>query len=372
MTLYLRTTGEIWLTFELALNLLYTLVAVPNLPIQRRTPMRHWLSALTALATLAGSALPAVAADASLTAAPTTPTEDLPVPPDFSFSVGTRAWWTSGYSEFSYSFPNPHINPLSELRWRGVDALIPEVNADFSWKLLVLRAAVGWSKSEQGVLIDEDFLLDDHNGRVSVSRSSVESDIFYVNGDVGIRAYRWLSKDGRLGFFDFLGGYQYWREKYEGFGLTGNASPPLGLPVAPQSSRVFTDEFTWQSIRIGARYQVPFPKGFGFKAEAMFIPWSKFELEDIHHLRTSGMALSVRTRAFARQRREVRVQAEGAITYTIGKGFSVEGGFSLLEARVGGGRHRYSAFDRHADIEVVKVPRRSATAHLSAFSIVSE
>jgi len=197
---------------------------------------------------------------------------------------------------------------------------------------------VGWSKSEQGVLIDEDFLLDDHNGRVSVSRSSVESDIFYVNGDVGIRAYRWLSKDGRLGFFDFLGGYQYWREKYEGFGLTGNASPPLGLPVAPQSSRVFTDEFTWQSIRIGARYQVPFPKGFGFKAEAMFIPWSKFELEDIHHLRTSGNgALRQDPSLRATAEGGFGVQAEGAITYTIGKGFSVEGGFRYSRLASGEG-----------------------------------
>jgi hypothetical protein len=150
--------------------------------------MQHWRAAFAALVILIGSALPAVAAEGA-------PSDDLPVPPDVSFSVGTRAWWTSRYSEFSFSVPG--INPRSELRWRGVDALIPEVNADFAWKRLVLRAAAGWGKSENGVLIDEDFSLDDHNGRFSVTRSSVESEIFYANGDVGTRVFRWGHETSR-------------------------------------------------------------------------------------------------------------------------------------------------------------------------------
>ena len=287
--------------------------------------MRHWLAAFAALFTLVGSALPAVASEQ-------VPTEDLSVPPDISFSIGTRAWWTSGSSEWSFSLPG--INPRSELRWRGVDALIPEVNADFAWKRLVLRAAAGWSKSENGVLIDEDFLLNDHNGRFSVTRSSVESEIFYANGDVGIRAFRWVSKDGRLGFFDFLGGYQYWREEYEAFGATGVSFAPPGNAVAPGSSKVNSEKFTWQSLRIGARYQIPFPKGFGFKAEAMFIPWSRFELEDTHHLRSD---LSQNPSLRAKGDGGFGVQAEGAISYTIGKGFSIEGGFRYSKMDSGDG-----------------------------------
>jgi len=284
--------------------------------------MRHWLAAFAALVALLGSALPVVAAEPA-------PSDDVPVPPDVSFSVGTRAWWTSGYSEFSFSLPG--INPRSELRWRGIDALIPEVNADFAWKRLVLRAAVGWGKSENGVLIDEDFNAPGHHGRFSVTRSSVESEIFYANGDVGIRVYRWVSPDGRLGFFDFLGGYQYWREEYEAFGATGNA-------VAPGSTNVLSEKFTWQSLRVGARYQIPFPKGFGFRAEAMFIPWSRFELEDIHHLRDDfRQDPSGRAKADG----GFGVQVEGAISYTIGKGFSIEGGF------------RYSKFDSgDGDIDI--------------------
>lgn len=294
--------------------------------------MRTWLAAFAVLVTLIGSALPAVAAEPTVAAEPAR-SDEIPVPPDISFSVGTRAWWTSGYSESSFSLPG--INPRSELRWRGVDALIPEVNADFAWKLLVLRAAVGWSKSENGVLIDEDFSLDDHNGRFSVTRSSAESEIFYANGDVGIRAYRWISKDGRLGFFDFLGGYQYWREEYEAFGSTGaNFPPPATLPTQPRGTKVLTEKFTWQSIRVGARYQVPFPKGFGFKAEAMFIPWSRFELEDVHHLRGDlNQNPSVRANGDG----GFGVQAEGAISYTIGKGFSVEGGFRYSKFESGDG-----------------------------------
>ena len=284
--------------------------------------MRTWLAALTAAVALVGSALPVAAAEPA-------PSDDAPAPPDVSFSVGTRAWWTSGYSEWSMNVPS--INGRSELRWRGVDALIPEVNADFAWKRLVVRAAVGWSKSENGVLIDEDFLPE----RVSVSRSSVESDIFYANGDVGIRAYRWISKDGRLGFFDFLGGYQYWREEYEAFGSTGASFSPLfPTPIAPQGTKVLTEKFTWQSIRVGARYQVPFPKGFGFRAEAMFIPWSHFEFEDIHHLRTN---LRQDPSFLAKTEGGFGVQAEGAISYTIWKGFSVEGGFRYSKFSSGDG-----------------------------------
>ena len=287
--------------------------------------MRHWLAAFAALVALVGSALPVVAAEP-------VPGDDVPAPPDVSFSVGTRAWWTSGYSEWSHSFQG--INPLSELRWRGVDALIPEVNADFAWKRLVVRAAVGWSKSENGVLIDEDFLLDDHHGRFSVTRSSVESEIFYGNGDVGIRVFRWVSKDGRLGFFDFLGGYQYWREEYEAFGLTGVAFAPFVGGTEPGSTKVISEKFTWQSLRIGARYQIPFPKGFGFKAEAMFIPWSRFELEDIHHLRTNlRQDPSFRAKADG----GFGVQVEGAISYTVWKGLSIEGGFRYSKIESGEG-----------------------------------
>lgn len=296
----------------------YTPAAVPNCPHRGERLMRHWRAAFAALVILIGSALPAAAAEGA-------PSDDLPVPPDVSFSVGTRAWWTSGYSEWSHSFQG--INPLSELRWRGVDALIPEVNADFAWKRLVLRAAAGWGKSENGVLIDEDFLLDDHNGRFSVTRSSVESEIFYANGDVGIRVFRWVSTDGRLGFFDFLGGYQYWREEYEAFGLTGSGT-------APGSTNVLSEKFTWQSLRIGARYQIPFPKGFGFKAEAMFIPWSRFELEDIHRLRTDlRQDPSFRAKADG----GFGFQVEGAISYTIWKGLSIEGGFRYTKMDSGDG-----------------------------------
>lgn len=59
--------------------------------------MQHWRAAFAALVILIGSALPAVAAEGA-------PSDDLPVPPDVSFSVGTRAWWTSGYSEFMQRF----------------------------------------------------------------------------------------------------------------------------------------------------------------------------------------------------------------------------------------------------------------------------
>src|SRR2546425_5178453 len=64
---------------------------------------------------------------------------------DVSFKLGTRTWVTTGNTKMSIEGPlfGLTINPLSELRWRGVDSVVQEINAEFVWKGLVLTSSIG-------------------------------------------------------------------------------------------------------------------------------------------------------------------------------------------------------------------------------------
>src|SRR5437879_8219767 len=121
---------------------------------------------------------------------------------DVSFKLGTRTWVTTGNTQMNFRdllLPGgPTINPLSELRWRGVDSVVPEVNADLVWEELVLRSSLGWGGISEGVLIDDDFLLSGCQGRFSHTRSSGNDDgLCYVNPDIGLRLIR--SEERRVG-----------------------------------------------------------------------------------------------------------------------------------------------------------------------------
>src|SRR4030081_2128848 len=106
------------------------------------------------------------------------------LPPDSSLTIGGRVWVTSGYSLNSISH--------SELRWKGVDSVVPEVNVDFVWKRLVLMGSLGGGAIRDGVLIDEDFDDHNHQNRTSRTRSDTDEDgLFYLNADIGYRALRW-------------------------------------------------------------------------------------------------------------------------------------------------------------------------------------
>src|SRR2546430_17511907 len=62
---------------------------------------------------------------------------------DVSFKLGTRTWVATGNTKMNFHNPLFPIDPLSELRWRGVDSVVQEINAEFVWKGLVLTSSVG-------------------------------------------------------------------------------------------------------------------------------------------------------------------------------------------------------------------------------------
>ena len=252
--------------------------------------------------------------------------------PDWTVSLAGKVWVSSGWS--NWNLKSAGVDPATDLRWRGVDAVVGEVSADIVWRRLVWTLSVGGTEVDQGALIAEDFARSNRQGRFSVTRSSVdEGNIFYINNDIGARVAEWrqpLFGGGPApaaagGYLDVFVGYQFWREEYVAFGITGNLIFPSGFIVSqgePSSVKVVTNEYTRHSMRLGARTQVPLVGGLSLKALAALSPWTRTEYEDTHHLITGPRqpTESVASGGFG-------VQVEAGLSYAILGGLSAEGGF---------------------------------------------
>jgi len=246
------------------------------------------------------------------------------LPADSSLTLGGRVWVTSGYSTNSTG--------LSELRWRGVDSVVPELNVDFVFKRLVLLGSIGGGVIKQGVLIDEDFEDRDHDARFSRTRSDTDdTGLFYFNVDAGYRLVRWGSRE-EPGFLDVLGGFQYWHEKYVAFGATSGF--PAVVPPISNGERVITQDWYWYSLRLGARTQVPIVGGLSARARGYVIPWSMSVVDDVHHKRSDLLHdPSFHDEAGG----GVGVQLDAGITYRVWRGLSVEVGYQYWWIKSGEG-----------------------------------
>lgn len=195
-----------------------------------------------------------------------------------SVTIGGRVWVTSGNSSRTSSAFG--FERLSELRWRGVDAIVPEVSVDVVWQRLVALASIGGGIIGDGAFIDEDFSAT--GARIARTRSDVDdSHLFYLNADIGARIFEWAMPPvaGR-GSVDVLLGFQYWRERYVAFGATGFPS------VVGSDVMAIENEYEWRSVRVGARTHVPLPGGFSLSLRGYVVPWSSLVVEDVHRLRS--------------------------------------------------------------------------------------
>jgi opacity protein-like surface antigen len=263
------------------------------------------------------------------------------LPPDSSLAIGGRLWVTSGYSTNSI--------PLSELRWRGVDSIVPEVNVDFVWKRLVLMGSLGGGAIRDGVLIDEDFDDHNHQNRISRTRSDTDEDgLFYLNADIGYRALRW-GTPGQLGFVDALAGYQYWHERYVAFGATSAFTNVV--PTISSNVKVITQDYYWHSLRLGGRAQVPVFGGLSLKARAFLVPWSYSIIDDVHHRRGD---LRHDPSFHGEASGGWGVQADGGLTYQVWRGLSVEVGYQYWRVKSGEGTETASFTSGDVDTRLLE------------------
>ena len=270
--------------------------------------------------------------------------QGLTLPPDWTVSVTGRMWVSTGWS--NWNFKTAGVDPATDVRWRGVDALVGEASADLTWKRLVWMLSVGGSPFGDGTLIVEDFAQSNRQDRFSVTRSAVESSyLFYVNNDIGVRALQWQQPlfgapadvPKPAGYLDAFIGYQFWREEYTGYGVQGSLilSPTFSVNLSePRSVKFMEHQYSRHSIRIGARGQAPIVGGLSVKGLVAISPYTHTDHEATQFLRTDlrNPTLSSANGGFG-------VQGEIGLAYAIWRGLSAEAGF------------RYWRFDSgHGDV----------------------
>jgi hypothetical protein len=246
-------------------------------------------------------------------------------PLPYDLTLGGRLWATTATSSRNLSavgFPR-----LSELRFRGVDAVVPEVNVDFVWKRLVVLGNLGGGVIKNGVLLDEDFAADGE--RIGRTRSEVDdSHLFFVSTDVGARLFDWTAAHAGRGFLDVLVGAQYWQERYVAFGGPGFPAP------VESGVKAISNRYEWTSLRVGLRTEVPIAGGVSVALRGYLIPWTSLVIEDIHYLRSDlRRDPSFRDEATG----GIGAQVDGAIRYAITPHLSAELGFQYWMLKSGEG-----------------------------------
>jgi hypothetical protein len=263
-----------------------------------------------------------------------------PPPPDWAVTLAGKVWVSSGWS--NWNFKSAGVDPLTDLRWRGTDAVLGEVSADVVWKRVVWMLSVGGNTLDQGTLVDEDFAQSNRQGRFSVTRSPVDDGhVFYLNNDIGGRVATWRqpllggAAPTGAGYLDVFVGYQFWREEYVAFGAQGSLILAPGVVVnqaEPSSVTFATNEYTRHSLRLGARAQVPLVGALSLKVLAIIVPWTHTDYEDTHHLATGIRQPSVSTANGG-----IGTQLEAGLSYAVWRGLSTELGFRYWYVDSGSG-----------------------------------
>jgi len=261
-----------------------------------------------------------------------------------NITVGARVWLTQG--KFGYNFGGGNPNVVSELLWKGQDAKIYEVKADLVVRRFVSTVTLGWGHIGKGTLDDYDFAasnrtcvpaVDPVNGLCSQTNSGqTEGYVLHGSVDVGPRVVQWKYND-QAGAVDLLFGYQFWREKYTARGFTYNhckTATGVDCQSPGSAANAITETITWQSFRLGPRVTVPLPVRFAVVGQVLYIPWNKFENEDIHHLRTD---ISQSPSFIDKASGGNGIQVEGALQYRPWKSLLLEAGYKYWDIHSGGG-----------------------------------
>ncbi|MBI1846895.1 MAG: hypothetical protein HY294_10380 [Candidatus Rokubacteria bacterium] len=265
-------------------------------------------------------------------------TDEPPRPTDWTLEIGARLWATTGNSQFSHADADiAGRNPISDLHWRNMEAILPEVNLELVWKRFVLLGTVGGNVIAGGNFEDDDFADRNREGRYSHTVSTTKNgEIFYANTDVGFRiAQGFMRSSTQMGYVDALIGFQYWREHYEAWGIKGFLDTSFFVGgdgvvsrVRGNDIKIITHDFWYQSARLGIRYQVPIWGDWALKMKLIGLPYTKSRQEDIHWLRTD---LKQDPSGRAKASGGVGMVLDGGITYNFWRGLSAELGLQYMK-----------------------------------------
>lgn len=281
--------------------------------------------------------------------------------------VGLSGWVSQGRGTWSHNASglSPLLgNPTSSLDFKKVSSNIAEGRVRLVHQTgILLRGQLGYGGIAGGTLIDDDYvsaagataLGTSVSGTHRVSRTESPLDgnsLWYVNADLG---YRLLSFPGHHGHVDAFVGYQLWREQLVAKGLRQLECTAVGTFCSPVGATEFqgvpaiTNTTLWQSLRVGAEFQMDVTSRVMVKLEGVVMPYSHLRNEDIHHLRGDLQ------------------QNPSFVIKGTGWGYTLDGqiGYRILPALVANVGYRFW-WQRVSDAELTNFPLGSASSTMPA------
>ncbi len=262
--------------------------------------------------------------------------------PDFSLSIGGRAWYSMGKSDWSFGVDGgPNI--LSELIWDDVDSIVAEFTADMLFQdQYILTIDGGFGAIRDGTMNDSDYLGNDRTLLFSESISAVDdNDMWFVSVMLGSRVLSWNVRDEKpRSYLALMIGYQHWTETY--FATKGvQTQDPFNDPLIPDpgpfpdQGKGITESFTWDSLLVGVRTEIEILPDFAFKGRFMAVPFTHFTLEDIHHFRP--MTFKQNPSGDVTADGGIGVILDATLSYNFWGGFSIEAGYQYWDITSGEG-----------------------------------
>ena len=262
------------------------------------------MTAKAAALFLAAMAVPGMAAAQSATVPTSTPSAiarpatalpsapDLPGPDPRRAGPVPRMWEyefdlhyavSTGRKAFTLRGNAPYAFPVSRLSYQGdvsngVELAGRVANAYGPYVRYYAGFGIG---DAGGTLRDQDFppVIEPYSQTISRDRNS---SLAYGTLDAGYLAFRnpFLELGGFLGF-EYLG------QKDVAYGCTQVASNPYVCAPGQVSSadKAVGESENWMALRVGAEARFALPYGFGFVADAAYLPYVALDGADTHYQR---------------------------------------------------------------------------------------
>lgn len=256
----------------------------------------------------------------------------------FTGELGLRYWFSWAKTGKSLYDPTG-ADLVSRLRYEGMHGHAVEGFGRFDHTSgFYTKGYVGGGLLLNGTLNDEDFppLTTPYSSTMSDQKSGGLS---YASVDAGFNVVR--TPDFRLGAF---AGYHYFNERINAFGcnqIATNADICGTFPV-PGSIKVITQDNTWQSLRVGADFDVRITNRLSLRGDAAYLPYVWLNGTDSHWLRI-GTAPGDFTGGVPEDGKGRGYQFEAALSYAVSENASVAVGGRLWHMDSKGDTH----FENH-------------------------
>lgn len=240
-------------------------------------------SALVPTSSPSLSARPATALPPAPDLPDSAPARYVPAPRFWEYEFDLRYAVSTGRKAFTLRGNAPYAYPVSRLSYQGdvsngVELAGRIANADGPF----LRYYAGFGLGDaDGTLRDQDFppTVTPYSQTISRDRGS---SLAYGTVDAGYMALR----TPYFGLGGFVG-FEYLGQKDVAYGCTQvGGNPDICAPgQIAKTDRAVGESENWLALRVGAEARFALPYGFGFVADAAYLPYAALDGADTHYQR---------------------------------------------------------------------------------------